>query len=321
MQTIADGIGVAAVRGQIFGEGRHGLGVLALGGEQHPGLVDVDEQRDVVVAAPRGGLVDGDLGDARGVGPRPRLVHIVVQHAPQPGVMLADHLGHGLDRHGGDHGHEQCLEQQGEAAVGPCPRHVDLLDAALVAADARHAGVQVGLVLEEVEMAPAHPLGVVGRAVRGAAVRAGEAAAWCEVDLDVEPLCLGVEVAAGHRPGRGQAQRQLHQVRVAHCVPLRSASRPDRAWRRARLRQGRCAPRKRAVAYGHPSGQARGMALDRGCARRLGVVRPGRRNGPLQPNQETPSGGRGALARQGADVTTHAKQRGGLFRSSASCSR
>src|SRR5271168_4958692 len=27
--------------------------------------------------------------------------------------------------------------------------------------------------------------------------------------------------------------------------------------------------------------------LDRGCARRLGVVRPGRRNGPFQPNQET----------------------------------
>src|SRR5271168_3823054 len=27
--------------------------------------------------------------------------------------------------------------------------------------------------------------------------------------------------------------------------------------------------------------------LDGGCARRPGVVRPGRRNGPLQPNQET----------------------------------
>ena len=54
----------------------------------------------------------------------------------------------------GNHGHEQCLEQQGEAAVGPCPGHVGLLDAALVAADARHTGVEVGLVLEEVEMAP-----------------------------------------------------------------------------------------------------------------------------------------------------------------------
>ena len=38
------------------------------------------------------------------------------------------------------------LEQQGEAAVGPRPRHAGLLDAASVAA---HAGVQIRLVLEE----------------------------------------------------------------------------------------------------------------------------------------------------------------------------
>src|SRR6478736_8941131 len=85
------------------------------------------------------------------------------------------------------------------------------LDAALVAADARHAGMQIGLVLKEVEVAPSHPLGIIGRAVRRTAGRAGEAAARGEVDLDVEPMCLGVKVAAAHRPRWGQSQCLLQQ--------------------------------------------------------------------------------------------------------------
>jgi hypothetical protein len=90
-----------------------------------------------------------------------------------------------------------------------------------------HAGVEVGLVLEEVQMAPGHPLGVVGRAVGGGAMRTGEAAAGGEVDLDVEPLCRGIEVAAGHAPGRGQAQGQLQQVGVAHRRAS-AVARPER---------------------------------------------------------------------------------------------
>jgi hypothetical protein len=89
----------------------------------------------------------------------------MMHHPPQPGVVLADHAGDGGDRHGWDHRHQHGLEQQGEAAVWPRPSHVDGLDAAFVAADARHAGGQIGLVLEEVEVAPGLPLGVVGRAV------------------------------------------------------------------------------------------------------------------------------------------------------------
>ena len=58
-------------------------GVAAFGGEQHSGLVDIDEQRDIVVTAPRGGLVDGDPRDADGVGARSRLIDVVMDHAPQ----------------------------------------------------------------------------------------------------------------------------------------------------------------------------------------------------------------------------------------------
>ena len=204
MQTSLDRLGVSAMRGEIVGECGDGVGIPAFGGEQHPCLIDIDKQRDVVVTAPGGGLVDGDLGDIGGVDPRSSLSDVVVNHAPQPGVVLADDAGHGLDRHGGDHGHQQRLEQQSEAAVWPRPWHADRLDAAPIAADPWHAGVEVGLMLEEVEMAPGLPLGVVGRAVGRAAVRTGKSAARGKVDLDVQPVCLGIEVGAGYRPRRGQ---------------------------------------------------------------------------------------------------------------------
>jgi hypothetical protein len=109
------------------------------------------------------------------------------------------------DRHAGDHGHEQRLKQQGEATVWPRPRHADRFDTARIAADARHAGVEIGLMLKEAEMAPGLSLGVVGLAVRRAADRAGKSAARGKVDLDVQSVCLGAEVGVGHRPRRGQS--------------------------------------------------------------------------------------------------------------------
>jgi hypothetical protein len=121
-------------------------------------------------------------------------------------------------------------------------------DATGVAAYARHAGVQIGLVLEKVEVAPRFALGIVGRAVRRAAAGADEAAAGCEVDLHIEPTGLGVEVAAHYGPGRRQAERLLHQSCIAHGE-VSALARADLAWQRARRRQGRYAPRKRAVAF------------------------------------------------------------------------
>jgi len=57
---------------------------------------------------------------------------------------------------------------------------------------------------EEVEMAPTHPLGVVHRTISGAAMRAGEAAAWGEVDLEIEPgrVSDDVEIAVVASPVR-----------------------------------------------------------------------------------------------------------------------
>jgi hypothetical protein len=53
--------------------------------------------------------------------------------------------------------------------------------------------------------------------------------------------------------------------------------RPDRAWHRARRRPGRCAPLRGGL---RPSS----TTAARGAS---GMIRPGRRNGRLQPNRET----------------------------------
>ena len=114
----------------------------------------------------------------------------------------------------------------------------------------RHTGVQKCLVLEEVEMPPAHLLGVVCRAVRRAAAGACKPAAGGEVDVDVELTRLGVELAADDRPWRYQPQRQLQQAGVAHGHFLRTRARPLKPG--AVLAAVKDAARRFAVACGHP---------------------------------------------------------------------
>jgi hypothetical protein len=79
----------------------HGGVIAALGREHDPGLggVQVDEQRDVVVAAAGRRLVDADPAHLGQVQVRPGGVDVVVQQPPQPGVVLADQRGGRLDGH------------------------------------------------------------------------------------------------------------------------------------------------------------------------------------------------------------------------------
>jgi hypothetical protein len=203
--------------------------------------------------APAGrGLVEGDPGHVGMVGAVAGLFDVVMKHPPQPGIVLADQAGDRGDRHRGYHHHDQGLEQQGEAAAVACPGHRDPLDPAPAARHPWHAGMQVGFVLEEVEMPPGHRLGVIGGTIGRAAGRAGEAAASREIQIDVEALGRRIEAAPRHRPGRLQPQRHLKQVLVLHRrLPLPGA--PIAAEPAAVLAavKGQVAARA-AMACGHP---------------------------------------------------------------------
>lgn len=119
---------------------------------------------DDVPVAFAAGLVDVDGLHARVVLVEPGLVHVMANEQPQPRVVLADlrrdvrhrlRLGE-LDDHG--------LEQEREPTARPRPRHRNRPDAMGRAGHARHERVDVGLVLEEVQMAPRAFRRVVNRA-------------------------------------------------------------------------------------------------------------------------------------------------------------
>jgi hypothetical protein len=79
---LGDGIRIAAVRFEIIGKCCDGLGVLAFGREDDAGAIDIDKQRDVVVAASGGGLVDRHPRDSREIGARSGTLDIMVDDAP-----------------------------------------------------------------------------------------------------------------------------------------------------------------------------------------------------------------------------------------------
>jgi len=86
--------------------------------------------------------------------------------------------------------------------------------------------------------------------------------------------------------------------------------RPERGWRRARRRQGRFAPRKRAVAYGRPwRRRARRLADDQAGTKKRPPTEP--RNWPItqveRSQMRRPSRASGGLGTRRTVVTTHTK--------------
>ena len=88
--------------------------------------------------------------------------------------------------------------------------------------------------LKEIEMPPR----LLNRVVHGAsgnlALGAVEARARIEVERDIEPLVIEIEVGGGNKPRRLDAERKLQEVSVAHLAP-----RLDRSWHPVCRRAGR----------------------------------------------------------------------------------
>src|SRR5207253_9912751 len=122
---------------------------------------------------------------------------------PEPGVVLSQVLARRSDWHLPHQDHGQRLEEQGEAAPLTRPGHLDLVSHVLLTADPRYPGVEVGLVLEEVQVAPPLVRRVVHRTFPGVTFGAREPSAPREPQVDVKTVLLGVELKAFDLPGRG----------------------------------------------------------------------------------------------------------------------
>ena len=96
----------------MIGELGDGVGILAIGDEDDPAAIDIDEQENLGMAKFRGGFVDADTMQAGKIKSRQRRFNGVSDGAPEPRVVLAAEAGDGGDRHVCDERHGECLKQQ-----------------------------------------------------------------------------------------------------------------------------------------------------------------------------------------------------------------
>ncbi len=220
---VADRLALAAVRLEEIREFLHRSGVLAVGHVDDFAPRHVDEQADVVVAAPRRGFVGGDPPQLRQVQPLHRAPNVVLDDAPQPRIVLAQPLGRVGDRHRLGQRQHIGLKQQRETGARPSPRRGDLAHPASRASHPRHASVQQRAVLEEIQMPPRLVLRVVNRAALASAIRAGEPAPARKIHVQIEPTILDRKLAARHRPRRLQPKGQLEKIGVSHPLRLNAS--------------------------------------------------------------------------------------------------
>ena len=239
---LGNGLGISLMGLEVLGEGGDGGGIFAGSDEQDFSLVQIDEEGNVILAAAGGGLIDADLSDGRMVGFATRRIHVMIDDAPHAGVVFTDQSRDSQDGHGLGELDNEGFKQQGEAAFGPGPRDGDAVDAAEGTFDAGRAGMEIRLVLEEVQVAPGERFGVVGLAVGGGADRARKGGASREVEEDVEAAGLDGESATVDEPGRQQTQSGLQELVFGHGVfGQNSGFRPEGE---------SCGVRRRAVATG-----------------------------------------------------------------------
>jgi len=125
--------------------------------------------------------------------PGARPAHMMIDHAPQSATAHTQQSAGRQDRHGRRQHQRQRLEQQGEATAFTRPGYGDLRHlAATGTGHSRHLGMQVGLVLEKIQMAPRARQAVVERLRRCTA-------SWASVnggaksDLEIDPPVLWLE--------------------------------------------------------------------------------------------------------------------------------
>ena len=210
-----DSARIAAMGAEVFGEGFDGVRVAALAGKEQSARIEIMEQGDVIVSAPRCGLVDPDSRHVAEVLQLARHRDVVIEHAPYPVVPNTEKIGYGLHRHLFGQGDYEGIEQLAEAAATAGPGNRDLPGlAACATGNAGNRGVDESLVLEEAQMFPGPGPRVVDRLIGRAAGRAGKSASRLEADIEVDLLCLGIEAHVSDAPGRMQAKRHREQARL-----------------------------------------------------------------------------------------------------------
>jgi len=215
---IGDARRVAPVLGQVSSEAGDGVGRASLGGEQHSPEFHVGEDAHVVLPLACEGLVHADLAHGREVLPVAGGPDVVLEHPPDPGVVLAGQRSDLRHRHDRGESQHQRLEQQREPRPRARPSHADLPHPVLGADHPRQPGMQQRPMLEKVQMPPRLVHGVMHRAATVGTLlgRTPKPGTTLEVQVQIQLGSLGVELAAYHPPRPTQPQRRGEQPQLIH---------------------------------------------------------------------------------------------------------
>ncbi len=176
----------------------------------------------VAMTSPGTGFVNRDRSHLR-----PRVLgvgrfDIMGRHAPEPGVVLPQSIGHRRHRHLPAQEHRQGLKKKGKTAAFPRPRHRHAQDSVFRAIAARHPRFQEALILEEVQMPPAFRAGVMRRA-KLAALRTSKALALLKIQLQKQSAWFAFKSTFRHFPSRFELQGRRKQYFRCHrplfCSP------------------------------------------------------------------------------------------------------
>ena len=165
-----------------------------------------------------GGFVHPDPSQSRKVLGGQEAVHVPADDPPESGVRLPQDAGDLLHGKKGGQFHHEGFEEQGEAASFLPPGDGDLVDSMFRTLRSGDPGMKVGLVLEEVQVAPGALQAVMNR-MGTPALRAGESGALPEGDVQVHPSLQGIPFDGLDEPGLFQAQKtQEELVQVRHFL-------------------------------------------------------------------------------------------------------
>lgn len=152
---IAHLFGIATMEEEILGKSLNGGRILPRGDEEHAIRIEVGTDGDIVVSFRSGGLINADGSDTRHIHTISGLSDVVLNDAHEPGIVLPGDLLEDEERHGLGEVDDERLEEECEPGTRARPRHRHCRRfPTVIALDARNRGVEVRLVLEEIEMAP-----------------------------------------------------------------------------------------------------------------------------------------------------------------------
>ena len=210
-------LGAATMGFEVIGKACHDLGFTPLGGKQQASDMQVMEQADVVLTTFTGGFIESDGGHLAVILPRPCLRYVVPQDTPDPIIADAQQFSDPRHRHRLAQQDDQCLHQLGETGLRSRPRRFHLPGlAALAATHARQLGMQIGGILEEVQVPPLAFQGVMHGLCFRSAGRTGEAATALEGYVEMDAVVSRFEAHIDDFPRRLQAQCGSEQGGLVH---------------------------------------------------------------------------------------------------------